>query len=176
MPGLPPKFLNQLKILAGQFRPTQEGISVSTFKETVQRALGKKEERRYSVEGYIVFEFTPAPGRELPWMNLHDLRIAIKQAIRLHKWKDFNDHTGEEAGSFSYLSDGDDYQYHNITPPELHVWFHIKPGIECVRKSQVYAYEKHLEKVAEDLAENNPQGAKSVRYVFRVGSVKEFKA
>ena len=147
---------------------------MSTFTETVQRALGKKEERHYSVEGNIVFEFTPAPGRELPWLALHNLRIAIKQALRLHPWVDANDYDGVVAPSFSHLSDGS-YQYHNINPTELHVWFRIVPGIECVRKSQVYAYEKHLQKIVEELANRNPQGATSVRSVFRVRSVKFFK-
>jgi hypothetical protein len=147
---------------------------VSTFTETVQRVIGKKEERRYTVEGDIVFEFTPAPGRELPWMQLHELRGELKLANRIHAWQDFNDYNGQEAPSFSYLSDGD-YQYHNLHVPELHVWFRIVPGIDCLRRNQLHAYEQHLERVAEELSRRN-LGTTSVRSVFRAGSVKKFRS
>ncbi len=146
---------------------------MSTFTETVQRALGKKEERRYSVGGDIVFEFTPAPGRECFPEVLAELRVALKSVNRAYPWKDRNDYDGTDAPSFSHLSDGQS-TYHNFSTPELHVWFHIIPGIDNVRKSQIYAYEKYLEKLAEELSKKE-LGAMSVRSVFRVGSGTTFK-
>ena len=75
--------------------------------------------------------------------------------------------------SFSYLGDAK-YQYHNISPPELHVWFRIVPGIENIRRHQIHAYEKYLEKLAEELSKQD-LGATSVRSIFRLSSVKRYE-
>jgi len=133
------------------------------------------EERRYSVEGEIVFEFTPAMARECPKGLARDLQDEVRATDLLYPWKDKSDYDGAEVPSIGFLGEGQN-QYHNVSTPELHVWYRIVPGIQGVRKGQIYAYEKYLEKLAEKLAFRcNAHGATSVRSVFRVGSVKFFK-
>ena len=140
---------------------------------TITRLFSKLE-RDYRVEGEIVFEFTPAPGRECSVEKNEELRAAVKQATRIHPWIDWNDYDHSLAPSFSYLSDSPTYQYHNISPPELHVWFRLVPGIENIRRHQIHAYEKYLKKLAEELSKKDLE-ARSVRSIFRLSSVKSFR-
>src|SRR3989344_963415 len=108
------------------------------------------------------------------------IRDAIMEVDNIFPWRDTNEY----------------YEYNNLVAPsinqigraenqfnnwggrstELCVWFTLKPGVHYVRKSQLYAYEKYLEKLAEELAGKKDElGFTSVRSVFRTGSTKKFK-
>ncbi len=145
--------------------------NLQSYADGLQRNLERKGERRYEVEGDIVFEFTPSFSRECSAETLKALRRSINQTDEVYPWRDQSDYDGSALPSIKYLGEPR-YQYHNVTSPELHVWFRIVPS-GPVRKGQVYSYEKYLEKLAESLSKQ-PIAATSVRSVFRAGSVKRF--
>ena len=152
---------------------------MSTFTETVQRALGKKEERRYGVEGEIIFKFTfkfdPDPERVLPQDKLDALRAAIWEVDSAYPWKDKNDYGDSDFPSLGFVG-SPEHQFHNLAIPELHVWFRVVSWQQYIRKSQQYAYEKYLAMLASELAKKELFGSESVRYNFRSYSTKTFKA
>lgn len=126
-------------------------------------------ERRYEIEGSIVFEFAPSESRECsPEMKEH-LESVIKHVDTIHPWKDQHDHDGSECASI-WLLQFQTNQYHNIRSPELHVWFRIVPQFYQVRQHQVYAYERYLAGLAKELAKQVPE-ATSVRAVMETTTI-----
>lgn len=146
--------------------------NLQSYAQGLQRNLVEKGERRYSVEGDIVFEFTPSFSRECSTETLRKLRRSIQHTDEVYPWRDKSDYDGSALPSIQYLGEHH-YQYHNVARPELHVWFKIVPSAP-VRKGQIHAYEKYLEKLAEELSKQQLD-VTSVRSVFRASSVERFK-
>ena len=129
------------------------------------------EERNYHVEGAIAFVFKPP----LENPNLGLLRWAIEYMDSLFPWKDDQIPEGVEYKSIRYLSEGD-VVIHNFSFPEQHIWFHIHPQYGSMRKSQIYAYEKYLAKLAEELVKTKLSAVDEVRSVIKTSTATTFKA
>ncbi|MDO8565270.1 MAG: hypothetical protein Q7R67_01435 [bacterium] len=135
-----------------------------TLLERIGVSSKQPEERLYSVEGDIVFEFTPAPGHKCSAERIDFLQHVIRFVDAQFPWVDRTDYSGEKVPSIGHIGEPV-YQYHNLSTPELHVWFRVVPFINCVRKGQIHAYERYLQKLAEEAWKQN-FGTKSVRSVF----------
>ncbi|MBI4158351.1 MAG: hypothetical protein HY505_01905 [Candidatus Yanofskybacteria bacterium] len=140
-----------------------------TINELLEVITGTQ--RRYTVDGDIVFVFRP-PHDFTP-QCFEMLRDAIVFVDRKFPWKDTNDHDGTEVSDIRYLGDAH-VVIHNFNPQEQHVWFWIVPHYDSMRKSQLYAYEKYLAKLAEELNKKRFFRSDSVRSVFRVVSSTSF--
>ena len=121
-------------------------------------------ERRYSVSGSIVFEFHPhlmdAPDPK--WFA-----EAIQEVDREFPWRDdVHPDVAYHARQF-YLSNGE-FKFHEFNnPPLQNLWFFIQHNWHNLRRPQVYAYEKYLAKLAEELSK------KKIPYITEVRSVME---
>lgn len=125
--------------------------------------------RNYSVEGHIVFH-SDLGTIETP---LPQLREAILEVDKLFPWKDdiYPDARDPERESIMYLSPG---EKGGGWKGETNLWFHLVPLWQSVRKGQVYAYEKYLAKLAEELAKKKLQGVESVRVKISMYRMTEF--
>ena len=123
------------------------------------------EERHYNAKGAISFVLrwhTDEP-------DLAKLAEEIREADRMFPWRDdFSPGAGQEKPeSIFYLSNGE-VVVHNYTTPVKIIWFGIVPKPDCLRKGQVYAYEKYLAKLAKELAEKKLSGIAEVRSLIEV--------
>ena len=127
-------------------------------------------ERRYEVSGALAFEM-------LHYSSEHDL-VAMKESIREidaeFPWRD-DIHPDVKFESIGYLSNGE-VVLHKYTKPLKMVWFRIHPKWDNLRKGQVYAYERYLAKIAEELAKRFVGGVAEVRSVIEVRAGTSFKA
>ncbi|MDP3934656.1 MAG: hypothetical protein Q8Q46_00295 [Candidatus Giovannonibacteria bacterium] len=80
----------------------------------------------------------------------------------------------ESAPSIFYLSDGDEV-INNWSTPEKTCWFTIFPKYHSIRKGQVYAYERYLAKLAEELVKKRLPFVAEVRSVLHIDSGTSFK-
>lgn len=147
---------------------------MSTLTEKIRRAVGEMKDRRYHVEGEIVFVFKPS----LDNPDLDALRKSIKEVDDLFPWKEDDVPDGAEIPpSIFYLGDGR-VIVHNFHPKEQHIWFSIHPRYDSMRRGQTYAYERYLAKLAEELMESkqNNHWPASVRSVITIKATTSFKA
>ena len=126
-------------------------------------------DRNYSMHGHIAFTFGPGKVEH----DLLKLQELIREVDRLFPWSD-TPSLGEEFKSIKYLSEGE-VIIQNWSIPEKHIWFSVFPGITCLRRGQVYAYEKYLSKLAEELAKKKILGVIEVRGVIEVGAATSFR-
>ncbi len=131
----------------------------------------KSDERRYTVEGDIVFAFTPA-REDLTPQCFEILRNDIAFVDKKFPWKDTN-HDGTEVTEMRYLGEAR-VTVHNFNPKEQHVFFRVVPCYDCLSKGQLHAYEKYLAKLAEEVFKIGSFKPTSVRSVFRVVSSTSF--
>jgi len=127
-------------------------------------------ERRYNMSGAIAFKFdwhTTEP-------NLAQLAEAIREVDRMFPWHDDIHPDAGEFESIFYLGDGN-VVVHNFHTPLKVVWFSIHPKWDNLRKAQVYAYEKYLTKLAEELAKKKLSGIAEVRSVIEVRAATSFR-
>lgn len=137
---------------------------------------GKKEEvRKYSVSGMINFKMSSAPDET----NFGELKKLIIEIDKLFPWKDELSKSeekarrGRESASIFYISKGKEFinNWHN---PEKNICFHIFTEGGSLRKAQIYAYEKYLAKLAEELAKRKPTGVAAVSCVVKIVTTAEF--
>lgn len=130
-------------------------------------------ERRYNVSGAIAFEF----GWHTTEPDLAQLAEAIREVDRTFPWHDDIHPDAREFESICYLSDGRIF-VQDIYPRRKVVWFSIYPTPQggMLRKAQVYAYEKYLAKLAEELAKKKLSGIAEVRSVIEVRAATRFRA
>ncbi len=129
----------------------------------------KTSQRYYSAEGSICFELVSANVEP----NLSKLRQMIVEIDERFPWRATNGF-GEEQRSIGYLDDGH-VVTHNFHVPIKMCWFWIVPML-AIQKGQIHAYEKYLDKIAEELAALQMPGVRGVHAVMRVASAgPEFK-
>ena len=126
--------------------------------------------RRYDVSGSIAFEFADYAFEP----DVAQLANEIREIDKLFPWRD-NPNPRAESQSIRYLSDGK-IVIHNFHTPLKVCWFHVYPVNKFIRKGQVYAYEKYLDKIAEELAKKKLPGVVEVRSVLEVHTISSFKA
>ena len=123
-----------------------------TLAETVRGVFRKEEGRHYGVRGEIAFVFKPP----LENPDLDELRRQIREVDKHFPWKEDQIPEGaEQPPSIFYLGDGQ-VVIHNFHPKEQHIWFTIQPRYDSMRRGQLYAYEKYLAKLAEELMKPKP--------------------
>ena len=129
-------------------------------------------ERRYEVSGAIAFETTYHDVRS----DLDRLRNAILEIDAEFPWRDDIHPDAGERKSIHYLGGGN-VVIHNFAVPIMLVWFSVHPKWEMLRKSQIYAYEHYLAKLAEELAKRFAESSlfSEVRSVIEVRAVSSFK-
>jgi hypothetical protein len=133
--------------------------------QNLKRVFSRGDSRRqYHVYGEIVFTLKKLFDDDRT--SSPELREQMLQAIRevdeLHPWKDIA-YDGAQLPSIDLLQFKSD-QFNNWTTPELNVWFLIEPTARYITKSQMYAYEKYIETLAQKLAEREEfLGTASVR-------------
>src|SRR3989338_197620 len=132
---------------------------MSTLTEKIRQAVAEMKDRRYGVKGEIVFVFKPP----LENPDLDALRSSIKEV--------------DKPPSIFYLGNGQ-VVVHNFHPKEQHIWFSVHPRYDSMRRGQIYAYEKYLAKLAEELMKpkQNNYWPASVRSVITIKAVTSFKA
>jgi hypothetical protein len=115
--------------------------------QNAQRTITKAiyGERKYDVNGDICFHVDWYEAEP----DLAKLRQAITDTDQRFPWHDARG-TGEPLPSIKFLSDGQ-VVVHNWSVPEKLIWFTIYPPFG-MHRGQVYAYEKYLEKISEELA------------------------
>ena len=146
---------------------------MSTLTEKIRQAVAEMRDRRYGVKGEIVFVFKPP----LENPDLDALRSSIKEVDKLFPWKEDDVPDGaEKPPSIFYLGDGQ-VVVQNFHPTEQHIWFSVHPRYDSMRRGQIYAYEKYLAKLAEELAKPKPHGywPASVRSVITIKASTSFK-
>ncbi len=124
--------------------------------------------RRYEVSGALAFEM-------LHYSFEHDfaaMRKAICEVDAEFPWRD-DLHPDITFESIGYLSNGN-VVLHKYAKPLKMVWFTIHPKWGNLRKSQVYAYERYLAKIAEELAKRFVDEVREVRSVIEVRSGTSF--
>jgi len=128
-------------------------------------------ERHYSVCGAFVFEMLHHNIEP----DLPAMAKAIREVDAEFPWHDDIHPDAGEFESVFYLSDGD-VVVHNLNTPLKVVWFHVYPKWDSLRKGQVYAYERYLAKLAEELAKRFSGAVTEVRSVIEVRAATSFKA
>ena len=129
-------------------------------------------ERRYAVNGSISFELSPyAPE----FIDLARLANEIRGIDKLFPWGD-NYRSDEKFTSIGYLSDGEIVVHNASRIPERVCWFHIYPTNRHIRRGQIYAYEKYLAKIAEELAKKKIPGIIWINGILEINTVSGFKA
>ena len=130
---------------------------------TLARALTKPVPK-YDVSGAFTLEFTSADVEP----DIVALRLAILVADHQFPWHGCNG-LGEEGRSIRYLSDGrvgvDKWRV-----PVKSCSFNIHPEY-AMHKGQLHAYEKYLDKIAEELALRNLPDVREVRAVIKINGV-----
>lgn len=131
--------------------------NIRLLKDQVSTFIGG--DRSYSVEGYINFKFVSAEFEP----NLEALERAIREVDARFPWKDEMPPLSNEAfESIRYITTGR-IRVNNWTVPEKDCSFCIHPGRSDVRRSQIYAYEKYLDKLSQELAQMKIRGVEVVR-------------
>lgn len=146
--------------------------NLRSYADGLQRNLERNDERRYTVEGQIVFEYDDS--REALELCLQQLRSWIEVTDRKFSWKDKSIYDADQITKPRYISEGQ-ITRHNAKGFGQHVRFTIVPHYDCLSKGQLHAYEKYLAKLAEELSKKNLFGAISVRSIFKMTSVTNFK-
>jgi len=134
---------------------------MSTLRQTVERAVRKVlglSNRPYKVKATISFDFVSP--KEL---DFNSLRRAIIEVDRIWPWKDSGG-----ADSMIGLSDGE------VSPNKLVYWFTFRPGVSWLTKCQIYAYEKYVAKLAEELASRCYCNPDAVRCQVNISRSYEF--
>ena len=134
----------------------------SGIQNVIRNLFHTKDSHSHHVEGRLAFVF----AHHLAETSLQLLREAILAVDSEFPWKDFN-YYGDPYPSIRMLSDGEAL-IHNYTTPEKWCWFSIFPGHQSLKRSQVYAYEKYLMKLAEELAKRRLPNVAQVRNVMQV--------
>lgn len=101
-------------------------------------------ERKYSVQGELVFKML---YRGVP-PGVVQISQTIYEVDAKFPWHDDIHPDAGKFESISYLGEGSVRDYDT----GLYVFFTIIPKLSNMRKGQVYAYEKYLAKLAEELA------------------------
>lgn len=123
----------------------------------------KERQRYYGAEGSICLEFASADIKpELP-----ALRQMILEIDAQFPWRATNG-LGEEQESIRYLDDGT-VVVHNFHTPIKMCWFRIMPTFK-MQKGQLHAYEKYLDKIAEELSVRQIKGLKGTHAIMRTCS------
>jgi hypothetical protein len=105
--------------------------------------------RLYTVRGAIVFIFKPPVGMESGIRRI--LRGIIEEVDEKFPWKDEDIPNKTGFKSIFYLCEGHSV-IQNFSTQEQHIWFTIVPQYDSMRRPQLYAYEKYLTKLAEELS------------------------
>ena len=118
-------------------------------------------ERKYDVTGRICFNLIRARAYPAAY------RAMIENVDRDFPWRDdVHPDWHRDFKSIKDLSDGE-VVTDNLPGDPTRVWFEIRPYCK-MRKSQVYAYEKYMEKLAIELAKMKFEGLESVGYGVEV--------
>lgn len=138
-----------------------------TLKNMVSSESG---ERKYTVSGSFAFQMSW--HRDRP--DLTKFREAILEIDQLFPWHDdVCLGAGEPKGIF-YVSDGKEV-VQNWSIPEKVCCFNVFPRYSSLRRGQVYAYEKYLAKIAEELAKRKLPNVCEVTSVIHVHSGTSFR-
>lgn len=133
--------------------------------QNLKRVFSREDSRRqYHVRGEIVFKIKKLfdDDRSSSLELREQMLQAIREVDKQSPWKDVAC-DGTSLPSIDLLQFKSD-QFNNWTTPELNVWFLIEPTARYMQKSQIYAYEKYLEMLAQKLAEREEfLGTASVR-------------
>jgi hypothetical protein len=138
---------------------------------TLNRIFGctekKEEQREYSVSGCISFVTT-----DQSFEDLNALEDAITTVDRQFPWKDDFSSQSEKyvlnIGKNSTSTSG-------WTIPETIVDFPVDRRHNSLKRGQLYAYEKYLAKIAEELAKMNLPRIKEVHSHIIIQSTKVFQ-
>lgn len=136
------------------------------------RKVFERSGRHYDVSGAIAFELLFHSTEP----DLTAMAEAIRNIDYWYPWSDLD--AAPLAGEYKsifHLSDGHVIT-HNFSTPLKIVWFNIHPPSGHMRKSQVYAYEKYLAKLAKELAKGFASTVSEVRSVIEVRASTSFKA
>jgi hypothetical protein len=138
---------------------------------TLRRVFGfqeKKEERReYSVSGCISFMTT-----DQSFVDLNALKEAITTVDRQFPWKD--DFSSQSEKYVLYIGESSS-STSGYTIPETIVDFPVDRRHNSLRRGQLYAYEKYLAKIAEELAKMHLPRIKEVHSQIKIQRTKVFK-
>lgn len=128
------------------------------------------EERRWEVTGQLLFDFRFIIGE--PDLDL--VKNRIREIEKQFPWCD---------NSFSNAEDAEHLSECEITidDPRLRPYwkicrFHIHPHNKMLKKGQLYAYDKHLTRLAEELTKRYVPGLVEVRSILEVRTESIFKA
>ena len=136
------------------------------------RAVFERSGRHYDVSGAIAFELLFHSTEP----DLAAMAKAIRDIDYWYPWMDMDaTPSSGEYKSIFHLSDGH-VVTHNFNTPLKIVWFSIHPMSGHMKKSQVYAYEKYLAKLAKELAKQFAGAVTEVRSVIEVRASTSFKA
>ena len=120
-------------------------------------------EREYSVSGSFAFEVSWHEDQP----DLAKFKEAILEVDQSFPWHDdVHPDSGEPKGIF-YISEGEEVVHHWSFSEKV-CWFSISPRYDSLRQGQVYAYEKYLAKIAEELAKRKLLGVREVKSVIHV--------
>ncbi|MBU6501072.1 MAG: hypothetical protein KGJ89_03015 [Patescibacteria group bacterium] len=129
-------------------------------------------ERRYNVKGNIVFEI--GHGCHNMELDLQQLAAAIREVDAMFPWHDDDIDSKMNHKSLFYLSGGR-VVVHDLNGPLKMVWFDLFTEYRDIRRSQVYAYEKYLAKLAEELAKKKFVGIAEVTSAIEVRTSRHFR-
>ena len=119
--------------------------------EMLAKLCGKEADRKrnYAVKAHISFVFTSA---HMGGLTPYSLRLLIQEADRRFPWVD-SDPKPFNQESIGYLSEGE-LVVHRFSNSNSCCYFNFEPPHSSVRKGQVYAYEKYVERLGQELLEN----------------------
>jgi len=148
----------------------KEGFSMRTITGRIIDFVvyPNKGERKYGVNGHIVFVSFFCLDIELVSLRRHIIDID-----RQFPWSDESFAEGR-MGSIKYLSEGKCVTRRFYGGRSNYFWFDIYP-YGSLRKGQVYAYEKYLAKIAEELAKRRIPGVDLVQGIIEMRSSTSFR-
>ena len=120
-------------------------------------------ERKYGVSGSFVFQMSWHEYRP----DLAEFKRAILDMDQLFPWYDDVCPGSGRTKDVFYVSDGEEI-VHNWSVPERVCWFNVCPRYQSLRRGQVYAYEKYLAKIAEELAKRKLPNVCEVRSIINM--------
>jgi hypothetical protein len=123
-----------------------------------------RKDRAYAVAGVISFVYS-----QYDQPDLAQLRQAIMDVDSRFPWSD-EPRPDETFQSIGHLSDGESALAGWGAVDDMICWFHIHPMRDYVRKGQIYAYEKYLERLISELAAMGIPNVKSVRCTIETHS------
>ena len=126
-------------------------------------------ERHYHVHGMIGFKFDELTAES----DLTLLAESIRRVDKAFPWHD-DPLPEQEFKSIRRLGRGE-VHVHNFHQPVRYVWFVVYPGMDYLRRGQVYSYEKYLNRLAKKLSEEKLRGVLEVRAIIEVAATMSFK-